>query len=476
MTYWELLPQTDRQTDRQTDWMQDITQAETPDVLPTPWPTPFWPETSDLPALMPDSFSTSTDDLILPDSTPEGFQPLPTPSVMEAPIVVESLSERAPAQAQESVAAASLWMAPGAVRMALPAQAGEFRLGELPLTLRNTTDGFGELTTITAEVLEPDLAASLSPVGIAFSLTFSSADDNVAGSERSLPSQAPLSLTLDYSRFAHAFGGSFAERIVLYRASGCQQVISAERSLPEVTCSRVDALPGENDLIQQRLTVTLNAEPGEATVPEREGSEFAAPAQEGEEIAESEMVVQLYLPAIAAGQGQSAYGPDDGDTYYVVASATGSQQGDYKATPFSSVKDLQVSLSSGSAQTSYPIPLPPPAAGPAPSVALNYDSGSVDGMHSSKNNQPGLVGLGWSLESGYIVHHLKSCNLVIGGVTIIDLCATDQYSIVLNGRSSRLVATSTANLYKLQDDPYWRVQRLVSTNSNHPDWYRPTGW
>ncbi|MEM7533541.1 MAG: hypothetical protein AAF639_15265 [Chloroflexota bacterium] len=67
----------------------------------------------------------------------------------------------------------------------------------------------------------------------------------------------------------------------------------------------------------------------------------------------------------------------------------------------------------------------------------------VDGMHSSKNNQPGWVGIGWSYEPGYIVHHLKTCNLP-SSFAVEDLCETDEYSMTCNlcVISMMMVATS----------------------------------
>jgi hypothetical protein len=45
---------------------------------------------------------------------------------------------------------------------------------------------------------------------------------------------------------------------------------------------------------------------------------------------------------------------------------------------------------------------PPAPAGAAPSVSLVYNSGAIDGMSQSRNNQPGWAGIGWELESCYM--------------------------------------------------------------------------
>lgn len=158
----------------------------------------------------------------------------------------------------------------------------------------------------------------------------------------------------------------------------------------------------------------------------------------------------------------------------MLAASSGGQQGDYGFTPLANVSDYQVALSTGAATTSYPIPVPPAAAGPAPAVWLAYNSGSVDGMHTSKNNQPGSAGIGWDIQSGSITRHLKGCNV---SQAPGDLCLTgDNYSIVLNGVASRLVKNTSTGLYYLQDDPRWKVEKLTNGASGHPDAQKELWW
>lgn len=64
------------------------------------------------------------------------------------------------------------------------------------------------------------------------------------------------------------------------------------------------------------------------------------------------------------------------------------------------------------------------------------------------------------------MRHLKGCNV---SQAPGDLCLIgDHYSIVLNGVSSRLVKIS-GNLYRLQNDPYWKVERFTNGATGHPD-------
>ncbi|RME50333.1 MAG: carbohydrate-binding protein, partial [Caldilineae bacterium] len=233
-------------------------------------------------------------------------------------------------------------------------------------------------------------------------------------------------------------------------------------------CDQWEALPGYNDRAHQRLIVELDS-----LSPAPEGT---LSRQGFREEGNGDGAHPIYLPLVGGGSGggtDNGGAPDsderppapDGVIFVLASSANGSQ-GDYSFTPLANVSDYQVSLATGAATTGYPIPAPPPKAGPAPAIGLAYNSGQVDGMHTHRNNQPGSVGIGWSLEMGAITRHLKTC-----GVSQApgDLCVTgDNYSIVLNGISSRLVKES-GNLYRLQDDPHWQVEKLTSSNGNHPD-------
>ncbi|MGY3685096.1 hypothetical protein [Streptomyces sp. TE33382] len=83
--------------------------------------------------------------------------------------------------------------------------------------------------------------------------------------------------------------------------------------------------------------------------------------------------------------------------------------GDYKATPLAASSAWEAGGSSGSFTWSYPITVPPAAAGPSPSLSLSYDSGSTDGRTSNTNNQGTMLGEGFDLTSSYIERKYGSC-------------------------------------------------------------------
>jgi len=168
---------------------------------------------------------------------------------------------------------------------------------------------------------------------------------------------------------------------------------------------------------------------------------------------------------VTSGAGVNAVGiqpSGTGGALLGISSGSSSSEGDFSAAPFQTIADWDVSGFTGSASTSYPISLPAPAVGPQPSVVLSYSSSAVDSMNTFSNNQVGSIGAGWSYTPGYITRALKSCS---GSG---DLCtAGDEYSIVLNGVSSRLIRVGGAS-FRVQDDPNWRVSRLTAVGGN-PD-------
>ena len=59
----------------------------------------------------------------------------------------------------------------------------------------------------------------------------------------------------------------------------------------------------------------------------------------------------------------------------MLATSTSGPGGDYSATPLNAVSDYQTDLFAGTFATSYPLAVPPAAAGAAPDVSLVYNSG-----------------------------------------------------------------------------------------------------
>ncbi len=210
----------------------------------------------------------------------------------------------------------------------------------------------------------------------------------------------PAKLTVDYSSFAGAYGGDYAGRLRLVAMPECVLRGCAEQG---------KRLPVNNDLVARKLTADV------------------------------------------AGL--------DGASVYAVTSGVSGEQGTYGATPLSIAGAWQVTPGAGAFAYSYPIDVPKPGAGSAPTVAMSYSSAVVDGLTLGTNTQASPTGLGWSdFANAFIERRYDSCYRV----HLSDLCwASDNAVLSLGGVSGTLLPTnSPANTeWKLQSDPGWRIER-----------------
>ncbi|MFF9001026.1 RHS repeat-associated core domain-containing protein [Streptomyces achromogenes] len=206
-------------------------------------------------------------------------------------------------------------------------------------------------------------------------------------------------LGIDYSAFASAYGGDWAGRLQLARLADC-----ALKDPAAAKCHQRQVLD---------------------TVNNREKNSISAP---------------VTLP----GGGQPML-------LAVTAGAT-SGAGSYKATPLSASSTWEAGGSSGSFTWSYPLRVPPAAAGPQPDLSISYDSGAVDGQTANSNNQGSQIGTGFDLTSSYIERKYHSCD-DDGQDGKYDLCwKYDNASLVLNGKATELVKDDQTGTWRLKDD------------------------
>ncbi|MCZ0991799.1 polymorphic toxin-type HINT domain-containing protein [Streptomyces diastatochromogenes] len=206
-------------------------------------------------------------------------------------------------------------------------------------------------------------------------------------------------LGIDYSAFASAYGGDWAGRLQLMRLPGC--------ALKDPSAAKC----------RKRIEVD--------SVNNREKDSIAAPVS----FASGGQTMML---ALAAGAKSGA--------------------GTYKATPLSSSSTWEAGGSSGSFTWSYPLRVPPSAAGPKPDLSISYDSGAVDGQTANSNNQGSQVGTGFDITSSYIERKYGSCD-DDGQDGKYDLCwKYENASLVLNGKATELVLDDTTGVWRLKDD------------------------
>ncbi|WP_405444447.1 RHS repeat-associated core domain-containing protein [Streptomyces achromogenes] len=206
-------------------------------------------------------------------------------------------------------------------------------------------------------------------------------------------------LGIDYSSFASAYGGDWAGRLQLARLADC-----ALKDPAAAKCHHREVLDAVNN---------------------RDADSISAP---------------VTLP----GGGQPML-------LAVTAGAT-SGAGSYKATPLSASSTWEAGGSSGSFTWSYPLRVPPAAAGPQPDLSISYDSGAVDGQTANSNNQGSQIGTGFDLTSSYIERKYHSCD-DDGQDGKYDLCwKYDNASLVLNGKATELVKDDQTGTWRLKDD------------------------
>nr|WP_324784219.1 RHS repeat-associated core domain-containing protein [Streptomyces sp. H51] len=220
-------------------------------------------------------------------------------------------------------------------------------------------------------------------------------------------------LGIGYSAFASAYGGDWAGRLRLARLPACALTDPAAAK-----CRRIDGLGSVNNREKSRISAPLSL------------SASGAPM----------------MLALAAG--------------------TKSGAGDYKATPLSASSTWEAGGSSGSFTWSYPLRVPPAAAGAQPSLDISYDSGAVDGRTANTNNQGSQIGEGFDLTSSFIERKYGTCD-DDGQDGKYDLCwKYDNASLVLSGKASELVKDDTTGKWRLKDDDASTVTRSTGAENN----------
>lgn len=146
--------------------------------------------------------------------------------------------------------------------------------------------------------------------------------------------------------------------------------------------------------------------------------------------------------------------------------SSGGGGGTYAATSLTPSSNWTAGSSNGGFTYSYPIQVPPAIASDAPTVALSYDSSSVDGRTSSTNAQASWIGDGWDYSPGYVERSYKSCDLVAGLAHSNDMCwGGYNATLSLGGHSSELVRDDTTGTWRLQDDNGSKVEFLTGASN-----------
>ncbi|WP_203701596.1 RHS repeat-associated core domain-containing protein [Asanoa iriomotensis] len=227
-------------------------------------------------------------------------------------------------------------------------------------------------------------------------------------------SAARTGIQVDYSGFAHAYGGDWASRLRLVALPACAL------TTPESgACRTRTPIVTDNDTAKHLLS-----------------ADVALPADG-----------PMLLAAEAGGSGVN---------------------GDYTATSLSPAGQWQVSTQSGDFSWSYPLRMPPALGGPAPSVSLAYSSGSVDGRTALTNNQGSWIGDGWDAWPGFIERKYASCADDNPGHKTGDQCwFSDNATLSLNGHAGELI--KDGSVWRLRNDDGTKVEKVVDPARDNGD-------
>ncbi|MBP2478606.1 RHS repeat-associated protein [Crossiella equi] len=250
---------------------------------------------------------------------------------------------------------------------------------------------------------------------------------------------ATVSVQVDYSAFAHAYGGDYGTRLRLVQYPGC---VLTTPDRPECRLST----PVRTDNHTKNRNVTAQVPLQSAGARERSGQDASG---------------AVVLAATAAPNGGS---------------------GDYKATSLAPSGSWSAGGSSGDFGYSVPMRVPPPIGGEAPSLALGYSSGSMDGRTSATNSQASWAGDGWDLSpGGFVERQYKGCTEDKdgnqGSRETGDSCwYDDNATLVLGGSSVELVKDTANNRWrpKKDDGSYVELLKGAANGDNDGEHWKVT--
>lgn len=322
--------------------------------------------------------------------------------------------------------------------------------GALPITVSARVEAGVAPGRVRVEALDHGVAAQLGARFLAFRVDRA---DRVAAKGR-------VEVEVDYSGFRHAYGADFDTRLQLVRFPAC---VLERPEDPE--CSSPAILGARNDVGRGVLIAELDAGPDPVAVG---ASERAAAVDSAETGVFADPVVEVSGESVSGAEAELSKSADGGFVYALMSGVSGTA-GSFAATPLAPSGKWQVGLSSGDFSWEYPIPVPSASVGAAPSLSLAYSSQSVDGMTAASNTQPGVVGLGWDLAGlGFIERRYRSC--ADDGGSGGDLCwHSHNATISLNGVSTELVRDDATGIWRLKDDPAWRVELKTGAQNGDND-------
>ncbi|MGH3168734.1 MAG: hypothetical protein ACRDN0_22995, partial [Trebonia sp.] len=314
---------------------------------------------------------------------------------------------------------------------------GEQRAGSLPVWTGQVpgTAGTRQVGKVAVTMAPRSAATAAGVKGVIFTVA---RDDGGTGAGQ-------VQVNLDYAGFADAYGAGYGARLRLVTLPAC-----ALTTPLAAACRKQTPLRSADDVQAGSLGADVTV-PGQKTAPPLP---LPLPAAAGQ---------KTYAAALAASPAAG--------TVVAATSAPSGSEGSFTATPLSEAGQWTAGGSNGSFGYSYPISVPDVPGGLKPTVSLDYDSQSVDGLTSSTNDQASWIGDGWDYEPGYIERDYSSCETeppgATGWVKSGDLCwsSNDTTTLSLGGQDTTLVQDASTGAWHAEVDNGDKIQYLTGAGN-----------
>jgi RHS repeat-associated protein len=235
----------------------------------------------------------------------------------------------------------------------------------------------------------------------------------------------PVTVTVDYGGFRHAYGGDWAGRLRFVRLPECAL------TTPDATGCAGQVLATRNDVATGTLSADVSL--GAATAS----------------LSASTSVSGTVLLAALAGDSSSF--------------------GDFRATELTPSGSWSAGGSSGDFAWSYPLRMPPSLGGPTPQVGFSYSAQSVDGKTAATNAQPSWIGEGFDFWPGSIERAYKQCSDDGQSSTLGDECwGGDNATLTMSGRGGELIQDATTpTIWRPRNDDGSKVEKITTSNGDN---------
>ncbi|MEU3743772.1 MULTISPECIES: RHS repeat-associated core domain-containing protein [Streptomyces] len=279
----------------------------------------------------------------------------------------------------------------------------------------------------------------------------------------------PLTVGIKYSTFENLHGADWSTRLRLVQFPECYLTTPLEPA-----CQEYEELETVNDPVTDTLTATVDTA--------ADGTVTPAVATGSSPVSGSGVMQAAYTVTPAAASG-------DKTIIGTVDSGVG-PGGSFRATPLASNGKWSAGGSSGAFTWSYPVAIPPAPAGPAPNIALSYNSQAVDGKTAVSSGQVSWVGEGWDYNPGFIERRYRTCkddtrtlfsktpNNTAKADKTSDLCWVSYNAVMsLGGTTTELVRDAAVDgkpetdteVYRPLKDDGTRIERIVTADTNGDD-------